>query len=102
SQNTVNLGVFYEKGAFSGRINYNYRSDFLELVSGFGADPEFVAAYSQVDFSTSYNIRENMSIFVEGFNLTDSINRKYTSFDDRVLEVSQTGRRYHFGVRAKF
>ena len=102
SQNTVNLGLFYEKGAFSGRINYNYRSDFLELVSGFGADPEFVASYSQVDFSTSYNIRENITIFAEGLNITDSINKKYTSFEDRLLSVSQTGRRFHFGVRAKF
>ena len=102
SKDTVNFGVFYEKGPFSGRISYNYRSDFLELVSGFGADPEFVAAYKQFDFSTSYDIKENLTVFLEGINLTDSINQKYTSFDDRVLSVEQTGKRFQFGVRGKF
>ena len=102
SKDTFNLVLFYEKGPFSGRVAYNKRNDFLEVVSGFGANPEFVNDFSQVDASASWTFNERFTAVFEAVNLTEEQSSKFSSFPNRLRFINDTGRRFQFGLRASF
>lgn len=102
SKDTFNAVLFYEKGAFSGRLAYNRRDSFLERVAGFSANPEFVDAYSQWDASMSWDVNEQFTVSLEAINLTEENVRKYSSVQNRTRYINATGRRFQLGVRASF
>ncbi len=101
---SANAVIFYENGPFSGRLAYNWRDEFLQsLTQSAGAgEPVFVEAYSQVDLSASYDITENVTVFLEGINLTEEIVLTHGRFDNQFLDASDSGRRFLFGVRGSF
>ena len=66
-----NLGLFYENERFSVRLHYNNRGRFLANTNVGQRIPRFVDAFSQLDFSASYAAMDNLTIFLEGINLTD-------------------------------
>ena len=66
-----NLGLFYENERFSVRLHYNNRGRFLANTNVGQRIPRFVDAFSQIDFSASYAAMDNLTIFLEGINLTD-------------------------------
>ena len=96
---SANLIAFYEKDAFSIRIAYNWRDDFL--LNG-GISPVFTEAYSQVDISASYDINDSVSIFVDGINITEEDTRRHGRFSNQIVDFEQYGARYNIGVRATF
>ena len=96
---TANLVGFYEKDAFSIRIAYNWRDDFL--LTG-GRSPVFTEAYSQVDISASYDINDSVSVFIDGINITEEDTRRYGRFTNQLVNFEQYGARYNIGVRATF
>lgn len=102
---TSNLIVFYDNYGLQARIAYNWRDQYLSSTSqGTGANPEYVEAYSQIDFNVSYDVAavEGLSVFFEGINITDEYTRKHGRSVYQVLNVTQTGARYAFGARYSF
>lgn len=95
---TANLVAFYEKNGLQLRVAYNWRDKFL-LASG--PEPTFTAAYSQVDFNASYDINENLTVFIEGLNLTDEATHRYGRWENQLKDYEQYGQRYALGIRAK-
>ncbi|UTW54693.1 TonB-dependent receptor [Kordiimonas sp. SCSIO 12610] len=103
---SYNLTGFYEKGPLQARVAYTFRSDFLfePTAIGFGGQI-FTDDFGQLDASISYDVTENVSVFVNAVNLTD----EQTDFfqilpaGQRVFNSrSVIGRRFVFGVRASF
>lgn len=101
--NSYNLVGFYEKGPIQLRIAYNWRDKFLQsLTQSNGDGVVFVDSYSQVDMSASYDVTDDITVFFEGINLTNSIVKKHGRFENHFLLAEDSGRRFSLGVRASF
>lgn len=95
-----NLVIFYDDSTFEARIAYNKRQRYFERLTR--VEPIFVDDYDQLDARIAWNIQENVQVFLEGTNLTDSYSRQGGRFDSRFAFVESTGTRYAIGVRANF
>jgi TonB-dependent receptor len=100
---TANLVGFYDKNGLQVRIAYNWRDDFLASpASGTGNNPINVREYSQVDLNVSYDIIENLSIFLEALNVTEESGRTYGRDERQVLGWFEGAARYNIGARYTF
>ena len=96
---SYNIIGYYDKNGIQARLAYNWRDDFI---TGAGSYPVFVKDYGQWDMSASYEVIPDLVVYVEGLNLTNSTNISYGRTEQEVVGASQTGPRYHLGVRYKF
>lgn len=100
---TANLVGFYEKGKWQIRAAYNWRDEFLTaLGDGKGSNPIYVEAYGQLDINISYQFTDNLSVSLEGINVTDETMRTHGRNDRQLYELSQYGPRYMVGLRYRF
>lgn len=100
---SYNIVGFYENETYSARLAYNYRDEFLQsLDQGGVAEPTFVEGYGQLDISANYNLTDNVSIFLEGINLTGEETKWHGRFSNQFLLAEESGPRYSVGVRATF
>ena len=97
-----NAILYYEKYGFSGRLAYNYRSDFLERASGVGGNSEFFEEYGQLDFGLAYDFNTHYTVFVEGINVLDEEVVRTDGLPDRLRSLLFTGPRFNVGIRASF
>src|SRR5690554_964654 len=100
---TGNVSVFYDNNGFQARVSYNKRTDFLSRVfNGPSNEPVHTDAYQTVDVSVSYDLTENLTVFVDGSNVTGEVVEKYGRYKNQFMGYEDTGALYTFGVRAKF
>jgi len=99
---SANLVAFFETEKFQIRAAYNWRDTFLLRTFGAQGQPESVNDYGQVDLTTSYQLTDELTAYVNVLNLTDETQRSYQGYNDRLLAIEDTGRRITFGVRALF
>lgn len=100
---SLNLVGFYEKGPFQVRLAFNQRDKFLQdLTQANGDGVTFVDDYEQWDLSASYDLGENITVFLEGINLTEEVVTKHGRFSNQFLLAEDAGRRFALGVRANF
>ncbi|MEN0038106.1 MAG: TonB-dependent receptor [Cellvibrio sp.] len=101
---SANFVVFYDKNGLQARVAYNWRDDFLTAAfDGNGQrNPIYTEAYGQVDVNVSYDINEQISVFVEGINITDETQRMHGRHKNMVISAVQSGPRYNIGARYKF
>ncbi len=96
---TRNLIAYYDKDGIQVRIAYNWRDTFF---NGGSLMPAYVDEYEQWDINASYDYSEKLTIFFEGINLTNEINRSYARDYKQSYSVGQTGPRYNLGFRYTF
>jgi len=102
---SANLVLFYEKFGWQVRAAYNWRDEFLSSTGGTGtvaSNPYYTESYGQLDMNVTYDVNENLSVFVEGINLTDETQRRWVRHPLMIGDASQTGPRYMFGLRYRF
>lgn len=100
---SMNLVGFYEQGPVQIRLAYNQRGEFVQsLTQSNGNGPTIVEDYEQWDLSASYDITDEITVFVEGINLTEEYTHKRGRYDNHLLLVEDSGRRWALGVRASF
>jgi len=102
---SYNLIAFYDKNGLQARVAYNWRDKFLTStigVSGTPNNPLYVEDYGQLDFNASYEIRDGLTLFVEGINVTNETSRTVGRTPAYINFATQTGARYHLGVRYNF
>ncbi len=102
---SYNLVGFYDKDGIQARLAYNWRGEFLTStigVSGTANNPLYVEEYGQWDFSASYDITDQITIFVEGINITDETRRVVGRTSSYVNFATQIGSRYNIGARYTF
>jgi len=102
SKKTYNATVFYEKNGFSARLAWSRRSNYVAIPSDVLGGTMYVAPYSQLDASASYEIDKNWSIFANGINLTGSHSLTYVNTPIEPAAYSYVGKRYEVGVKMKF
>jgi TonB-dependent receptor len=105
--NSANFVGFYQNRGFQARIAVNWTAEQListvqeQSGGAFGNEPVFTRAFTEVDFSTQYDITDNLNVFFKALNLTDSEIVEHGRFDNQILNVQDFGRTFTIGVRAK-
>jgi iron complex outermembrane receptor protein len=101
--NSANFVGFFEKWGFHARVAVTWRGTYLDHfgqtqnTGSFGDEPTFVNSNTEVDFSTSYDIRKNFDVFFEGQNINNSIYETHGRFPEQVLDAIDYGARYTVG-----
>jgi TonB-dependent receptor len=83
AKHTANLALFYDAKKFFARITANYQDDFLFKL---GADPdldEYYASALRLDLTTNFQLTEQLNIFVDALNLTNTPLRYYLGNEGR-------------------
>jgi len=104
SENTGNLTLYYEDGAFEGRVSASYRDDYLRIVPGLnGQDADGTAQSIYIDASFSYALNDNYRISFEAQNLGDTYEHLYNDTNAQRNEYYRNfGRQYFIGLRYSY
>lgn len=98
SKNAYNIVGLYERGPWSGRLAYNYRSRFVDtfnyraIAAPIGPIDLIVDPIETVDASISYKINENMGITLDVENLNDRTYNDYHGIASNPRDVRRYDR----------
>jgi TonB-dependent receptor len=109
SKHSYNIVTFYERGAFSARLAYNWRDEYmLSPIAGPSGWALYEEARGQFDASMSYNLGKGVTVFLDATNiLQEEFGRFYDNgstvvFDEFFESMNYYGRTLAVGVRVKF
>lgn len=122
SSDAANFTLFYEDQVFSARVSAAYRSGYLQQVPGRNGVPagntppfnpnagaptyndvEGVNESLNIDASMSLKLTDNITLTLEGVNLTDEYTDQYIdSAANRLSVYHHTGRTIYLGARFRF
>jgi TonB-dependent receptor len=94
--------VDYAWGNFRARIDYRHRGEYIEGLGENIESDEFFDAEDRVDAELRYRVREGLTIFVYGSNLTNEPQVSYQGYPQFVEDTSFSGRKYTVGVEYEF
>ncbi len=104
---SANFVGFYDKDGFQARLAVNWQDSYLDHFgqlqngSNFGTEPTFVNGSWNMDFTTSYDLTEQLTIYFEAHNLTDATYSTHGRYSEQLLDVVDYGRRFIGGVHFK-
>jgi len=104
SEDQINAVLWYEYDQWQARIAYNYRSErFIGRAWNDGSPAAWwQAPTAYVDASVSYDFNDNLTVYVQGTNITEEFEETYMQWSDVVVNQNVYEARYTVGVRAKF
>ncbi|WP_340678827.1 TonB-dependent receptor [Paraglaciecola sp.] len=104
SKDTYNFVAWYEQEEFSARIAYNSRSPRLHTKgnSGLGGQSLYQDTYTQVDVNFTYNWDENISVYLNGANITEEYQQTYIGFKSQKAFQNVYEARWTLGARVTF
>lgn len=105
SKSSYNVVAMYEKGPFSARLAYNYRSDFITGFAYFvnaGLLSQTMLGYADLDGSLNYSVTKNLTLAIQGVNLTDKI--RYQAYGSKQVpsNIYLDGRQLMASVTYRF
>jgi TonB-dependent receptor len=106
--NSANLVAFYDKDGFQARVAANWRDDYLDHFgqaqnnSSFGSEPTFVNANTQIDFSTSYDLTDQLNVYLSAQNLNNATFSTHGRYSEQLLDMVDFGRRFTVGFHFKY
>ena len=92
--------VFYENEKVSARVAYNVTGEYFTGYDQY--NPLFVTERSTVDFNATYNVNDNVAVFVEGINVTDEDVHLYSRYEEMTFLYQDHGPIYKLGFRVNF
>jgi TonB-dependent receptor len=101
---SYSITAFYESEKISTHIGFDHTGDsvadpFSPLGEGYVTSRE---AYDMMTASFRYHLSDDLTLFVEGFNLLDAINEAYAGRPDLPSSIQHAGRTYLFGAVYSF
>lgn len=107
SENSFNVGVFYENDVFGGRVVVNDRDDYVTDQTGSNGNASHATTGpTRVDASVFWNVTDYAKLTLEVINLTNEEERLYTTGPlgdfDLMREYNITGTEILLGVHATF
>ncbi|MFL6601607.1 MAG: TonB-dependent receptor domain-containing protein, partial [Steroidobacteraceae bacterium] len=96
-----NVSGYYEEGPWQLRLAFNWRGRYLSSIAdpNLAGQPTTTRAYGQLDFSGSYAIRPNLSLFLTATNLLREKIFKYNVYPNRPAYAEADGGTVTFGIR---
>jgi iron complex outermembrane receptor protein len=109
SENQANLILWYDYSGLNVRLAYNWRSEeYVGLVgvNNSGGEVFNLANWAEpvgyLDLSVSYNINDNINVFISGTNLTEQSRKTYTQYESQFHSLWVQEPRYAAGVNLTF
>jgi iron complex outermembrane receptor protein len=97
SEHSGNLVAFYENARFAGRLAYSYRSEFF--VTFDRSTRLNQEELRSLDASLAFNVFRNLSLTLDGVNLTEEEVTQFASERFRPRSVYDNGRYFFAGIR---
>ena len=96
-----NISGYYEEGPVQLRLAYNWRGKYLSSIAdpNEAGQPTTTNAYGQLDFSGSYAILPNVSVFLTATNLLRETIFKYQVYANRPTYAEADGGTVTLGIR---
>jgi iron complex outermembrane receptor protein len=96
-----NVSGYYEEGPVQLRLAYNWRGKYLWSIADptEAGQPTTTKAYGQLDFSGSYAILPNLSVFLTATNLLRETIFKYQVYTNRPAYAEADGGTVTLGIR---
>jgi TonB-dependent receptor len=101
SKNAYNLSLWYDQGPINARLAYSFRDRFFTGNNDVSGNPIFEAKTGFLDAKIQYRYNENITISLEGKNLTDEVKRTDAGDSFRLNELAWSGRRYFVTLSLK-
>ena len=110
SDQQKNISIGYDQGRVDARLSLSSRGDYLDWLADEEGDIDtislgnsrFVDNHSQLDFSLKYDINDNLSVKLEGINLTDEPEYYFWGYKDRLSQYDEYGTTYSLGFRYNY
>ncbi len=105
SELSYNLITYYEDGAFSARLAYNFRDDYLlaTVNTSNGTEDRQVQSRERLDLSLAYKVNKNLKVTLRGFNLLDDIFQEFQSNNEALpRRTNYDGRIYSLSANYRF
>ncbi|MCU4674094.1 TonB-dependent receptor [Catenovulum sp. 2E275] len=103
SEHQYNLIGWYQNDALQVRIAYNYRSErYLNSNAGWSALDLWQEETAYIDASVSYDVNDDISVYLNGSNITGEYEDYYYQWADQHAYQNIYEPRYTLGLRAKF
>jgi len=99
---SANFIAFYENDTWSVRILYNWRDEFLSHTNVGDNIPRFVEEYAQLDFNVGWRVTDNLTLTLEGINMTEEAVVFHGRTAQQVQSYIETDRRLMLGARYTF
>jgi iron complex outermembrane receptor protein len=107
SKNAYNITALYERGPWSGRVAYNYRSKFVDtfnyraLAAPVGPLDLIVDPIETVDASISYKINDNFGVTLDVENLANRTYHDYHGIPSNPRDIRRYDRVFGLTLRWK-
>jgi len=103
SRLSYSISPFIERGPLHAHLSWTWRSPFGSEadMQGGGVSSFVVASAGYLDAAGSYDLTPRISLYVEGSNLTDTIEAAYEGRRSRPLQIGRSGRSFGLGVRIR-
>jgi TonB-dependent receptor len=98
---TFNASIFYEAYGFDLRLAASYTGHNLYQVGGYRAQDQFEDSRFQVDWTSSYDINENMTAYFNVKNINNAPLRIFLGSSNWVIQREFYDQTYETGVRIK-
>lgn len=102
SDRVASANLSYEKGGFSARVAYSYRSASLAEVGDSADSDLYTDRFGQWDARMSYAIGKFATVFLEGSNLNDAAFRQYYGRRSHLSEEERYGWSVRTGIQLSF
>nr|WP_315248307.1 TonB-dependent receptor [uncultured Duganella sp.] len=101
SKNSYNAAVWYDLGDINARVAYNYRDRYYTGGADVAGNPVFQQKTGYLDAKIQWRYNKNITVSLEGKNLTDQAQTTDGGSSLRVNEVAWAGRRYFLTLSVK-
>lgn len=101
SKHMANLTGYYENDWLSARLAYNYRTEYYDGISEYGAEV-YTDDYAQLDGRIGVKVMENLELTAEAINITDEEIEQYHIDKSAPSKLYSNGRRFYVGLNYSF
>ncbi len=101
-EHTLNASLSYELKKFSGRLSYNYASDFIDEVGDSKFNDIYYDAVTYMDLNLTYNLNENYLFYADLNNLLNQPLRYFQGKSNRSYQMEYYGMTVKAGVKVNF
>ncbi len=99
---SANAKLFYEKNGIGAQVSYSYQSRYVYAQSGnLGYLPVKEDPYHEMSASLSYDVTDNVSVYIQGSNLLGSDIRRFNTYRNVPNFYEYSGRSFFIGVRGR-
>ncbi|HEX7814464.1 TonB-dependent receptor [Dyella sp.] len=100
SKNSFNLTPYFERGPWSARVTYSWRSSYFTQIAQLQS-AQITGIFRELDASVGYQINDHLRVSLDGTNLLDETYVVYNNVPSEPLNAYKNGRTYTINLGLK-